>query len=229
VDLLKLAVFRQEAWKKRHSLVEYCHLWPGFLMVNKARDLQLALVGRRIVASKVDTVGIEPESTRASASASTNLTRKLSSLVVVVGLVGHEHDETRRWNGQEGKRWRWSVDKAIREVHVVIWAGDRWSLASFGDGLGRWEIGLIVPLHVDDVSVVLSRSRRVLTVRVNLPCSPHTAGVGIVLVVLVYILVKVDEVRENAVDALREIAGTGMNGTYPVAEAKIELAFLPWR
>jgi hypothetical protein len=50
-----------------------------------------------------------------------------------------------------------------------------------------------------------------------------------VLVVLVYILVKVDEVRENAVDALREIAGTGMNGTYPVAEAKIELAFLPWR
>jgi len=47
--------------------------------------------------------------------------------------------------------------------------------------------------------------------------------------VLVYILVKVDEVRENAADALKEIAGTGMNGMYPVAAAKVELAFLPWR
>ena len=44
---------------------------------------------------------------------------------------------------------------------------------------------------------------------------------------MVYILVRVDEVRENAAGALREITGTGMNGTYPVAEAKVELAFLP--
>ena len=46
---------------------------------------------------------------------------------------------------------------------------------------------------------------------------------------MVYILVRVDEVRENAADALKEIAGTGMNGMYPVAVAKVELAFLPWR
>lgn len=61
------------------------------------------------------------------------------------------------------------------------------------------------------------------------PCSPHTLGVGSVLEVLVYILVKVDEVRENAAGALKEIAGTGMNGMYPVAEAKVELVCLPWR
>lgn len=96
MDLLKLAVVGQQAWEKRHSLMEYCHFRLSLLMINKARDLQLALVGRRIVASKVGTVGIEPECARASASTSTNLTRKLSSLVVIVGLVGHEHDETRR-------------------------------------------------------------------------------------------------------------------------------------
>jgi hypothetical protein len=62
---------------------------------------------------------------------------------------------------------------------------------------------------------------------VNLPCSPHTLGVGIELEVLVYILVRVDEARENAAGALREITGTGMDGTYTVAEAKVELAFLP--
>jgi hypothetical protein len=72
-----------------------------------------------------------------------------------------------------------------------------------------------------------SRSRRVLTVRMKLPCSPHTVGVGIELEVLVYILVRVDEVREYAAGALKEMTGRGMNGMYPVAEARVELAFLP--
>lgn len=49
------------------------------------------------------------------------------------------------------------------------------------------------------------------------------------LEVLVYILVKVDEAREDAAGALNEIAGTGMNGMYPVAEVKVELPCLPWR
>jgi len=50
-----------------------------------------------------------------------------------------------------------------------------------------------------------------------------------VLEVLVYILVKVDEVRENAAGALKEIAGTGINGMYPVGEARVEPVCLPWR
>jgi len=50
-----------------------------------------------------------------------------------------------------------------------------------------------------------------------------------VLEVLVYILVKVDEVRENAAGAPKEIGGTGINGMYPVAEARVEPVCLPWR
>lgn len=74
-----------------------------------------------------------------------------------------------------------------------------------------------------------SESGREHTVKMKLPCSPHTLGVGIVLEVLVYILVNVDEEREDAAGALSEIAGTGMNGMYPVAEVKVELVCLPWR
>lgn len=46
-------------------------------------------------------------------------------IVVVASLVGNEHDKVRRRDRQEGQRWGWSVNKAIREVHVVVWVGDR--------------------------------------------------------------------------------------------------------
>lgn len=149
-------------------------------------------------------------------------------VVIDTSLVCHEHDKMRWGNGHEGHRWRWSVDEAIREVQVVVWVQDRWSLANFSDGLGRRENRLII--HYIFMSALFhSECRSALTVKTKLPCSPHTLGVGIVLEVLVYILVKVDEVRENAAGALKEIAGTGMNGMYPVTEARVEPVCLPWR
>lgn len=101
-------------------------------------------------------------------------------------------------------------------------------MTRFSDGVCRQEVGLVIPLIVR-VSCVSSTKWPVLTVNVKSPCSPHTVGIGRELEVLVYILVRVDKVRENAAYALKEIAGPGMRGMYPVAEAVVELAFLPWR
>jgi len=51
----------QEAWIEDHSLVECLDIRSGLLVVNQAGDLQLALMGRVVLATKVDTVRIEPE------------------------------------------------------------------------------------------------------------------------------------------------------------------------
>lgn len=59
--MCKSTAVGQEAWIEDHSLVECLNFRSGLLVVNKAGDLQLALMGRVVLATKVDTVGIEPE------------------------------------------------------------------------------------------------------------------------------------------------------------------------
>lgn len=61
VDLLELAIVGQEAGKDGHSLMECCHLGLGLLLIDEACDLELAWMGRMIVASEISVVSIEPE------------------------------------------------------------------------------------------------------------------------------------------------------------------------
>lgn len=215
--------------------MERCHFRLGLALVDKACNLENTLVGRMVLTSKVSAVSVEPECVGASTSTRADLARKLSSfavIVIVAGLIGHKHNKTRRRDSYEGDRWRRSVDEAIREVHVVVGVEDRRGVARVGDGLGRQKGRLILPLYssFSQLHIFVDVFKRVLTVKVNSPCSPHTVGVGIAeLEVLVYFLLKVEEVRENAAGALNEMTGTGMKGTYPVADDETVLPLLPWR